>query len=120
MMRLPAVGPELGKGDTGSVQIARPTAVARHPYHAGGRPPAPVVLEELMMEEVVRLVRRALLELPERTALILAMRFGIGPDDDGEHTLAEIAEEFGLSKERIRQLEAEGLEDLRYLLRGLA
>jgi len=120
MMRLPAEGPEPSRGDLGSVQIARPTALARHPHAAGGLPPAPAAIQDLMLEDVVRLVRRALLELPERTALILAMRFGIGPDDDGEHTLAEIAEVFGLSKERIRQLEAEGLEDLRYLLRELA
>ena len=39
------------------------------------------------------------------------MRFGIGFDD--EHTLEEIGRKFRLTKERIRQIEAQALEGLR-------
>jgi RNA polymerase primary sigma factor len=42
---------------------------------------------------------------------ILRMRFGIGCDR--EHTLVEIAEQFDLSRERVRQIEAQALRRLR-------
>jgi RNA polymerase primary sigma factor len=42
---------------------------------------------------------------------VLRMRFGIGYDR--EHTLQEIADEFGLTRERIRQIELKGLQKLR-------
>jgi RNA polymerase primary sigma factor len=42
---------------------------------------------------------------------IIRMRFGIGYDS--EHTLEEIAEGFGLTRERIRQIEAQALQKLR-------
>jgi RNA polymerase primary sigma factor len=42
---------------------------------------------------------------------IIRMRFGIGYD--GEHTLEEIAIVFGLTRERIRQIEAQALRKLR-------
>jgi RNA polymerase primary sigma factor len=42
---------------------------------------------------------------------IVRMRFGLG--FDREHTLEEIAQEFGLTRERIRQIEAKALQRLR-------
>jgi RNA polymerase primary sigma factor len=42
---------------------------------------------------------------------VIRMRFGIG--HDREHTLGEIAEQFNLSRERIRQIEAHALRRLR-------
>ena len=42
---------------------------------------------------------------------VLRMRFGIGYDR--EHTLEEIAQEFGLTRERIRQIELKALQRLR-------
>jgi RNA polymerase primary sigma factor len=42
---------------------------------------------------------------------IIRMRFGIGCDH--EHTLGEIAEQFNLSRERVRQIEAQALRRLR-------
>jgi RNA polymerase primary sigma factor len=42
---------------------------------------------------------------------VIRMRFGIGYDR--EHTLEEIAREFGLTRERIRQIELKGLQRLR-------
>lgn len=60
-------------------------------------------------------VNRMLGQLPPKEAKILRMRYGIGAPD--EHTLAEIGEQFGLSRERIRQLEAIALDKLRRSLR---
>jgi RNA polymerase primary sigma factor len=42
---------------------------------------------------------------------IVRMRFGIG--FDREHTLEEISQEFGLTRERIRQIEAKAIQRLR-------
>ena len=42
---------------------------------------------------------------------VIRMRFGMG--DDREHTLEEIAQDFGLTRERIRQIEVKALRTLR-------
>lgn len=49
--------------------------------------------------------------IPQREALILRWRFGL--DDDRKITLRECAERLQISKERVRQLESEGLRHLR-------
>lgn len=56
-------------------------------------------------------VGAALDSLPERTRKVIAMRFGL--DGYEEHTLAAIGEEFKLSKDRIRQIEGQGLRAIR-------
>ena len=54
----------------------------------------------------------ALAELSPREQHILRLRFGIGDTDD--RTLAEIGEELGVTRERIRQIEAQALAKLRH------
>lgn len=49
--------------------------------------------------------------LPEREALVLRLRFGL--EDGHERTLKEVGEELNLTRERIRQIEAEALKKLR-------
>ncbi|MGD8399177.1 MAG: sigma-70 family RNA polymerase sigma factor, partial [Anaerolineae bacterium] len=49
--------------------------------------------------------------LTPREARILRMRFGL--EDGYDYTLEEIGDRFGLSRERIRQIEHEALERLR-------
>jgi RNA polymerase primary sigma factor len=58
----------------------------------------------------------ALSSLSEREQRILRMRFGIG--GSAEHTLQEVGEVFGLTRERIRQIEASALAKLRQPHRG--
>ena len=53
----------------------------------------------------------ALGNLTPREGAILRMRFGIG--EAHEHTLEEIGQRFCLTRERIRQIEAEALRKLR-------
>ena len=49
--------------------------------------------------------------LPPRDERILRMRFGL--DTDGEHTLEEIGEKFGISRERVRQIETTALQRIK-------
>jgi RNA polymerase primary sigma factor len=56
-------------------------------------------------------VTEALAELTPREQHILRMRFGIG--GAGDHTLEEVGKVFGVTRERIRQIEAKALEKLR-------
>jgi RNA polymerase primary sigma factor len=53
----------------------------------------------------------ALRTLAPNEEKILRMRFGIGYDH--EHTLGEIALQFNLSRERVRQIESVALRHLR-------
>ncbi len=70
--------------------------------------PVEVATRNLLQETI----EEVLAELTPRQNQILRMRFGLG---DGEpHTLEEIASKFGLSRERIRQLEKEALRRLRH------
>jgi RNA polymerase sigma factor (sigma-70 family) len=71
---------------------------------------------------VRRALLRALNSLTPREATVLRMRFGIGERKD--HTLEEVGAHFAVTRERIRQIEAEALRKLRHrsrahLLRGL-
>ena len=50
--------------------------------------------------------------LTSREAKVLAMRFGIGMSSS--HTLEEVGEQFNVTRERIRQIEAKALGKLRH------
>jgi RNA polymerase primary sigma factor len=54
---------------------------------------------------------QALEQLPQRERIILRQRFGL--NDDEPETLEQLGEQFGVSRERIRQLEARGLKLLK-------
>ncbi len=62
---------------------------------------------ELVRDEI----REAVSTLPPRERKILAMRFGL--DEQQPHTLEEIGYEFGISRERVRQLQNVALGRLR-------
>lgn len=68
-------------------------------------------MDALVGDDLSNTVLSVLSTLSEREQRILRMRFGIG--DQEAHTLAEIGREFGLSRERIRQLQALALRKLR-------
>jgi len=63
-----------------------------------------------------KFVAEALDGLTPREQRILRMRFGIG--GAGDHTLEEVGKEFGVTRERIRQIEAKALEKLRHPARA--
>ena len=56
--------------------------------------------------------RRVLATLTPREEKVLRMRFGIGEESD--HTLEEVGQDFNVTRERIRQIEAKALRKLRH------
>jgi RNA polymerase primary sigma factor len=57
-------------------------------------------------------VRKVLNTLTDREEKVLRWRFGIGENTD--HTLEEVGQEFDVTRERIRQIEAKALRKLRH------
>ncbi len=57
------------------------------------------------------LIKEILIDLSEREQKILNMRFGL--EDGMQHTLEEVGKVFGVTRERIRQIEAKALERIR-------
>ncbi len=68
-------------------------------------------MDGVVNDDLEQNVLRALAVLTPREEKILRMRFGIGASE--VHTLAEVGEVFGVSRERIRQIEALALRKLR-------
>jgi RNA polymerase primary sigma factor len=68
-------------------------------------------LEMTIQSDLTIEIRRVLDSLNPREAKILRMRFGIG--EKREYTLEEIGRQFGISRERIRQIENVALRKLR-------
>src|SRR5690348_722239 len=72
----------------------------------------PPIEEELIHRAGVHRVRQALDELDDKQREVMTLRFGL--DRDGEpRTLQEVGDRLGLSRERIRQIEARAKEKLR-------
>ena len=68
-------------------------------------------MEEVMRDNLRESVRESLDGLPEREREVLELRFGL--KDGVYHSLEEISNYFGLTRERIRQIESTGLRKLR-------
>lgn len=68
---------------------------------------------ELQMEEMLKSdrIRDFLQQLDERERKILILRFGLGKDEP--KTLEEVAQEFGITRERVRQIESLAIKKLR-------
>ena len=70
--------------------------------------PSQSVYESMLRERV----NEVLSTLTPREARILRLRFGL--DDNRPYTLEEVGEKFGLTRERIRQIEGKALRRLRH------
>ncbi len=69
--------------------------------------PAEIATHQLLKENI----KTVLAFLSPREQKILRMRFGL--DDGRTHTLEEVGKEFGVTRERIRQIEAKALQKLK-------
>jgi len=70
-------------------------------------PPSLEAARRLLQERL----KEILVDLTPREQKILSMRFGL--DSGMTHTLEEVGQEFGVTRERIRQIEAKALERIR-------
>ncbi len=69
--------------------------------------PSQMVTQSLLRD----LIKEVLVDLAEREQKILKMRFGL--EDGVSHTLEEVGKVFGVTRERIRQIESKALEKIR-------
>lgn len=74
--------------------------------------PVDITSKQLLKEQLQEL----LASLNDRERKVLEMRFGL--TDGQSRTLEEVGSEFGISRERIRQLEAKALRKLRHPIRS--
>ena len=76
--------------------------------------PAEYAEKQLMNEFIQKMIAK----LPARTQTIMKMRYGLGNDKDPEdwkngHTLEEIGTYLGITRERVRQIEKETIQNLK-------
>jgi RNA polymerase primary sigma factor len=68
--------------------------------------------ENVVTHSLAETTRKVLATLTPREERVLRMRFGIGEASD--HTLEEVGQDFEVTRERIRQIEAKALRKLRH------
>jgi RNA polymerase primary sigma factor len=68
--------------------------------------------DAVVNENLADQTRRVLATLAPREERVLKMRFGIG--ERANHTLEEVGQDFEVTRERIRQIEAKALRKLRH------
>ncbi len=73
-------------------------------------------VDAVTMAALEEKVRKSLACLAPREEKVIRMRFGIGERSD--HTLEEVGQQFGVTRERIRQIEAKALRKLRHATRA--
>jgi RNA polymerase primary sigma factor len=89
----------LGEAAEGSAQDFLHDASADHPWEAADR--------HLLKERLAEVLR----SLPPRDREVIELRFGLR--DSQPRSLDEVAQIFGVTRERVRQIESRGLEKLR-------
>ncbi len=78
----------------------------------------PTPAEQAWQIEAERQIARSVEDLLPRTQFVLRRRYGL--DGSEPATLSEVGRELDLSRERVRQIEREGLHQIRAVLRRLA
>ncbi len=69
-------------------------------------------IDSAVRYDLVRKIGKALSSLTEREEKVIRLRFGVGESTD--HTLEEVGQDFDVTRERIRQIEAKALRKLRH------
>ncbi|MFV0244098.1 MAG: RNA polymerase sigma factor RpoD, partial [Qingshengfaniella sp.] len=69
-------------------------------------------LDSAIQDNLKETTTRVLASLTPREERVLRMRFGIGMNTD--HTLEEVGQQFSVTRERIRQIEAKALRKLKH------
>jgi RNA polymerase primary sigma factor len=69
-------------------------------------------IDAMIQSNLRETTTRVLASLTPREERIVRMRFGLGMNSD--HTLAEVGQQFSLTRERIRQIEAKAIRKLKH------
>ena len=82
--------------------------------------PSDYAAESILSDTIEKILSR----YPKRTQTIIKMRYGLGSKNDPdeyqtEHTLEEIGAYLGITRERVRQIEKETIQELRHELKGV-
>ncbi len=64
----------------------------------------------------VRLLRELMAKLPPRESAILALRFNLDGKGNGDATLEDVGKKFGVTRERIRQIQQSAIKKLRKMM----
>jgi RNA polymerase primary sigma factor len=91
---------ELGSSGTSLIDII-PSDTSNNPFNIASK------------NILRRKIRDILSTLSPRTEKIIRLRFGIGEPHEEERTLQHIGDQVSLTKQRIRMIEKETIEDLR-------
>ena len=100
-----------GLGDALSLDEPLPDYPQRKLLDIIRDPDAPAIDDALIRENTAEKVRELMKHLSENERDVLIKRFGLLGDDP--LTLEEIGQEYGLSRERIRQIQVQGLQKMR-------
>jgi RNA polymerase primary sigma factor len=68
--------------------------------------------DKVIIGNLIEQASHVLSTLSKREEKVVRMRFGIGENSD--HTLEEVGQEFNVTRERIRQIEAKAIKKLRH------
>jgi RNA polymerase primary sigma factor len=79
---------------------------------------AVIPVDAAIQANLKEMITRTLASLTPREERVLRMRFGIGMNTD--HTLEEVGQQFSVTRERIRQIEAKALRKLKHPSRSRA
>jgi len=71
-------------------------------------------IDQTISRDLISQVEKSLGDLPERERRIMSMRFGLGEFTGKQHTLEEVAEKEGITRERVRQIEQKTLARMRH------
>ena len=73
-------------------------------------------VDAAILANLREVMRKTLASLTPREERVLRMRFGVGMNTD--HTLEEVGQQFGVTRERIRQIEAKAIRKLQHTSRS--
>lgn len=86
----------------------------KNPYHLGLSDNNFISMEDYLFNlERKKIIKNILADLDERERKVIELRHGIDTIDEEEFTLEEVGKVFGVTRERIRQIESKALKRLR-------